>query len=212
MGALTKYNLSEILIDQGRYDEAEPLIREVIRVWRASGAEGDAAEGQRELARLLARRGDIDDARPLLESARAYQSHAGKLGEVLRTDARLGEMLLLAGDGGGALVAIADADHLAASTDGGSVLQPTLARLRGWAYLQTGRAAEAQATFDGALRLARQRGDVHEEALVLDGLLALGTVTEPRRDDLERARRGLFERLGIIESPQFRGAAESVGA
>ena len=74
LGALMKYNLSEILIDQGRYVEAEPLIREVIRLWRASGAEGDVAEGQRELARLLARRGDVEGARPLLEAARAYQS------------------------------------------------------------------------------------------------------------------------------------------
>ena len=77
-----KYNIAEIESDQGRLDEAEPLIREVLRVWRASGAEGDVAEGQRELARLLARRGDIVGARPLLER-RAYQSHAGKQGEAL---------------------------------------------------------------------------------------------------------------------------------
>ena len=32
------YNIAEILSDQGRYDDAEPLLRDVIRVWRASGA------------------------------------------------------------------------------------------------------------------------------------------------------------------------------
>jgi class 3 adenylate cyclase/tetratricopeptide (TPR) repeat protein len=211
VAALTKYNLSEILIDQGRYDEAEPLIREVIRVWRASGAEGDAWEGQRELARLLARRGDVDAARPLLDGARAYQARTGKEGEVLRTDARIAELLLLAGDGSGALAVLRGADHLATTTDGGSVLEPTLARLRGWAYLQSDRAGEAATVLEGALRLARRRGDVHEEALVLDGLLALPASTGQRRDDLQRTRRGLFERLGILESPQFPTAAASVG-
>ncbi len=201
--ALMKYNLCEILIDQGRYDEAEPLIREVIRVWRASGAEGDVAEGQRELARLLARRGDIVGARPLLEQSRAYQSHAGKQGEALRTDARIAEMLLLAGEGDQVLKVIEAAEHLAAVTDGGSVLEPTLARLRGWAYCRTGHPAEAERALDRALRLARRRGDLHEEALTLDAILALGPATQRLRNDLERARDDLFERLGIIEPPRF---------
>ena len=172
---LMKYNLSEILIDQGRYDEAEPLIREVIRLWRASGADGDVAEGQRELARLLARRGDIDGARPLLEAARAYQYQTSKQGEVLRTDARIAEMLLIAGAADEALVVIDGADHLAASTDGGSVLEPTLARLRGWALLQSGRAVdvEAERSFETALDLAQGRGEALEEALTLDGLASL---------------------------------------
>jgi hypothetical protein len=62
------------------------------------------------------------------------------------------------------------------------------------------------------LQLARQRGDIHEEALTLDGLLALGSVTGTRRDERHRARRELFERLGMIESPQFRTEAASVEA
>ena len=32
---LAKYNIAEILSDQGRLDEAETLLREVIRVWRS---------------------------------------------------------------------------------------------------------------------------------------------------------------------------------
>jgi len=212
VAALTKYNFSEILIDQGRYHEAEPLIREVIRVWRASGAEGDVAEGERELARLLARRGDIDGARPLLERARIYQARSGKQGEVLRTDVRIAEMLLLASEPSEALKVIEGADHLAATTDGGSVSEPSLARLRGWAYLQTGRSADAELAMAEALELARRRNDTHEEALTLDGLLALGSVTGARRDDLQRDRRELFERLGILEPPQFPTVAESVRA
>src|SRR5919198_114622 len=44
--SLAKYNIAEILSDQGRLDEAETLLREVIRVWRASGADADVAEAR----------------------------------------------------------------------------------------------------------------------------------------------------------------------
>lgn len=203
MGALMKYNLSEILIDQGRYDEAEPLIREVIRLWRASGAEGDVAEGQRELARLLARRGDIQDAQGLLLAARAYQASSAKHGEVLRTDARIAEMLLLAGMAEEALAVVERAALEAETTDGGAVMEPTLARLRGWAHLQMDRLDDARAALDRALRLARRRREVLEEALALDGLVALAVRTGRPIDDLANARRTLFERLGIIDPPRF---------
>jgi class 3 adenylate cyclase/tetratricopeptide (TPR) repeat protein len=211
LGALMKYNLSEILIDQGRYDEAEPLIREVIRLWRASGAEGDVAEGQRELARLLARRGEIEDARPLLDSARAYQAQTGKHGEVLRTDARIAELLLIAGEAADALAVLDGADHLAATTDGGSVLEPTLARLRGWAYLQAGRPDEAARAFDTAVALSRRREEALEEALALDGLVALGYRAGRRQPEVELARANLFARLGIIHAPPFATEAAAEG-
>ena len=213
LGALMKYNLSEILIDQGRYDEAEPLIREVIRLWRASGADGDVAEGQRELARLLARRGDIDGARPLLEAARAYQYQTSKQGEVLRTDARIAEMLLIAGAADEALVVIDGADHLAASTDGGSVLEPTLARLRGWALLQSGRAVdvEAERSFETALDLAQGRGEALEEALTLDGLASFRDVTGRPSAEVTSWRAALFTQLGIVDAPPFATVAGSPG-
>jgi tetratricopeptide (TPR) repeat protein len=213
LGALMKYNLSEILIDQGRYDEGEPLIREVIRLWRAAGAVGDVAEGQRELARLLARRGDVEGAQPLLESARAYQASTGKQGEVLRTDARIAEMLLIAGKSDEAFVVIDGADHLAATTDGGSVLEPTLARLRGWAYVQSGRAFddEAQRSFDLALELARTRGEALEEALTLDGIATLRQLLRRSSAEITSWRAALFTQLGIVDAPPFSTTAGKPG-
>ena len=98
MGGLAKYNIAELLSDQGLYDDAEPLLRDVIRVWRASGAETRTRrQPKRELGRLMARRGDVETARELLQSARLQQVHAGQQNEVLTTDFRLAELLVLAG-------------------------------------------------------------------------------------------------------------------
>ena len=203
MGALLQYNLTEILIDQGRYDEAEPLIMEVLRVWRAAGAEGDVAEAQRELGRLQARRGDFDAASTLLESAREYQAGSGKPGEVLLTDVRIAEMLLLAGDPGAAQPVLERAAALAASTDGGSVVEPMLMRLSGWADMQRGDHRGAAQAMDRCLRRARRREDAHEEALALDGLAALSRLTGRPDAALDGAREDLLTRLGIDQPPRF---------
>ena len=95
MGGLAKYNIAELLSDQGLYDEAEPLLRDVLRVWRASGAETDAAEAKRELGKLMTRRGDVETAHELLLAARLQQVHAGQQNEVLTTDFRLAELLVM---------------------------------------------------------------------------------------------------------------------
>ncbi|MFP5343632.1 MAG: AAA family ATPase [Candidatus Limnocylindria bacterium] len=203
MGALLQYNLTEILIDQGRYEEAEPLILEVLRVWRAAGAEGDVAEAQRELGRLQARRGDFDAAATLLESARAYQSGSGKPGEVLLTEVRIAEMLLLAGEPHAASGVLERAARRAATTDGGSVVEPMVARLSGWAALQQGDVAAAARALDRGLRLARRRGNAHEEALALDALATVAAARGQRDSALERARREALARLGIDQPPRF---------
>jgi class 3 adenylate cyclase/tetratricopeptide (TPR) repeat protein len=210
MGALMQYNMSEILIDQGRYDEAEPLIRGAIRLWRASGADGDVAEGQRELARLLARRGELATARPLLEEARAFQVRTGKPGEVLRTDAWLAELLLLAGETDEAMAVLERANALLASTDGGVVMRPTLARLRGWGLLQLGRLEEAGDSLEEALQASKRRSDVREEALTLDAMLTLVRLVAHAPAELEQARHDRFEQLGIVEPPHF--PTNAVGA
>lgn len=202
MGALVKYNISEILIDQGWYEKAQPLLREAIRVWRASGAEADVAEGQRELARLLARRrqdGDLETARRLLDAARTEQLLADKRGEVLQTDSRIAELLVFAAQSRDALVVIERALAEAKTTDGGSVVVPRLVRLRGWALLQGGRNDEADTSMRLALRLSRKRGDAHETALSMDGLIAIASRTGGPVADLESARDTVFAMLGIAK-------------
>ena len=201
MGALTKYNVSEILIDQGRPDDAEPLLRDAIRVWRASGADADVAEGQRERARLLARRrgpGDIDEARQLLEGAREEQANAGKPFEVLITDSRRGEVEVVAGRPAAALAIVERGIIEAERTEGGSLVMPRLERTRGWALLQSGRAKEASEAFRRAERLARRGEDIYELAQALDGLVAVRRSMGRPWQARAAERDAIYKRLGII--------------
>jgi class 3 adenylate cyclase/tetratricopeptide (TPR) repeat protein len=211
LGALAKFNVSDILIDQGRYDDAEPVLREAIRVWRASGADADVAEGQRERALLMMRRrapGDMDEASQLLEAARGEQTSAGKLGEVLITDSRRAELEVLAGRPASAL-AIADRGLVEAErTDGGSLVVPRLERTRGWALLQSGRPKEAAKAFARAERLARKGEDIYELAQALDGIVEVRRSTSRAWETAAAERDAIYKRLGIIAPVQVPTTSE----
>jgi tetratricopeptide (TPR) repeat protein len=172
--AVAKYNIAEILSDQGHCADAERLLREVIRVWRAAGADADVAEARRELGRAAGRRGDFDAALALFAEARAEQVTHGQPGEVLATDARTAEVLALAGRGPEALALAEGALARVDDTDGGAMVVPGLLRTRGWAHLQAGSPEAARAEFAEAESLARTRDDAYQVAQALEGLIAVG--------------------------------------
>ena len=208
--SLTKYNIAEILSDQGHYEDAERLIRDVIRAWRAAGAETDVAEAWRELARIMARRGELDDARDLLERARAVQVEHGQSGEVLTTDCRLAEVLVLGADSAPAIDLTADISTRAQGTGGGAVLAPSLHRLHGWARLQLGEYELARAEFERSLEASRDREDAYQTALALEGLVAIGRVTERDTAAESTEMREILRRLGIETTPAVPVAAADV--
>src|SRR5207342_2218443 len=88
-------NRGEVLLDQGRLDEAEPLIRESLRIARASRSGPRIAETARYLGILLARLGRFDEARRLHDEAHDEYARAGEPSEVLVTEARQAELLVL---------------------------------------------------------------------------------------------------------------------
>jgi len=102
-------NIAEVRSDQGRYEEAEPVLREVLEVRRAGGIPLEVAEAASVLGRHAARVGNVDEARTLLEEARTlYAAEADEV-ELLTTDARIVEALVAAGAGEEALALAAEA-------------------------------------------------------------------------------------------------------
>ncbi len=198
---LVKFNVAEILSDQGHYQEAEALLRDVVRSWRAAGAEADVAEARRELARALARQGDHAAALDLLAEARATQVEHGQHGEVLTTDLRRAEAMLLAGRTQEALALADEIEAGAESSDGGALLTTGVARVRGWGHLQEGDPAEAARWFREAVQLATERGDDFQATLALDGLLAALDRDDPDRAATTERRDAMVERLGIERTP-----------
>ena len=192
-------NRAEVLLDQGRLEEAEPLMRESLRIARASRSGSRIAEMARYTGILLARLGRFEEAHRLLAEAREEFGRAGESSEALVTDARMAELLVLER-------AAADALELADRTaarlpdyEGIFPLGPTLLRLRGLALLQLGRVDEARASVKESLEGARKAGADYEVALALDALAALGESEEA----VERERDAIFSRLGVVSTPEL---------
>jgi tetratricopeptide (TPR) repeat protein len=202
-------NIAEVRDDQGRFDEAEPDLRAVLEIRRASGIPLEVAEAASVLGRHLARIGSFDEARALLGEARElYAAEADEV-ELLTTDARLVECLVMEGKKDEALALSAEALERAESTPGVSVRVATLQRLRAWAFMQAGKLEAAAEALDESLRLARLedenfgiRSADYEVGLTLRALVRLRTLTGEPLEGLEADRDAIFARLGVVKVPE----------
>lgn len=193
-------NRGEVLLDQGRLAEAEPLIRESLRIGRASGSGPRIAETARYLGILLARLGQFDEARRLHSEAHDEYERAGESNEVLVTEARQVELLVLEGSADHALQAADRTLERSRDFDGIFPLRPTLHRMRGLALLQLGRLDEARTALSESLEGAREAGADYEVALALEALV---TLDGENRESAERERDAIFARLGVVATPEF---------
>lgn len=193
-------NMAEVLADQGRLDEAEPLLHDAQRVWRAAVAPSFVAFGKSQLGRLAARSGRFDEALELLQSARDDYVADGEQAELLETDARIAEALLLQGSFAAALAAADEA--MARASSGSAVLPqiPLLQRVRGLALAGIGDRNGAQAALEASLVSARERHASHEIAWTLRALNGLRGTSglEPADAALVAEQAALLEQLGIV--------------
>jgi tetratricopeptide (TPR) repeat protein len=158
--AISAMNIGEIHVNRGDADAAEPLLREALRVFRASGYQDGAALCETYLGRMSLARRDLAEARRALEHARDHFAELGIAGGVLEATVYLAECHVLGGDAGAALRLLADA-----ATDAG-VLMAAIARVRALALLHAGRVRDAAIEIDAGLDAARRHGLRHDEELL----------------------------------------------
>jgi tetratricopeptide (TPR) repeat protein len=193
-------NIAEVLSGQGRLDEAEPLIREILRVSQAAGTRSRVATALMELGKLEARRGSIQDALARLRDARALFAELGEEAAAQELDARIAEALVLGGDAERATALARPALERATSTDAGSLIVPVLERVIGLAHLVAGRLVPARAALERSVAAAETVGSNYDVALALDALAHAGRALGPDLGVVAR-REELFARLGIISTP-----------
>ncbi len=102
-------NVGEVLVNQRRWDEALPLLREASRVLRASGHRWGAAFAELQIGRLLTGTGELDAARACLESVREKFAAIRRGASVYETSLHLADCLTRMGRPDDALRTIADA-------------------------------------------------------------------------------------------------------
>ncbi len=201
--ALGALNIGEVLIDQGRIDEAHDLITDVDRVWRAADYRGGAAMAQMHLARIAAARGLHHDARERFARARAELLDIGADSDVIEVDVRTAEFLLGTGDPEGALELAGETLQRDLAL-GGVVDHGPLLRIRAQALLAANDVEGARQSITGSLEEARTRTTSFEVARSLMVLaevdLALGDTEAARRHRAEATER--LDQLGVLRVRQ----------
>ena len=184
------YNQAEILVRQGRHDEALDLLPVVLRTARAVDDEELLALAQRERARALAGSGDLDGALTLLDEARSHFETLGELDEVANTALALAEVLQDAGLAGRAGEVL---DHIVDEHRGA-----TYQRLIGRDHALAGRIGAARSAFAAGIELAERAGDLLEQALILEQVAVLAGPSASDEDSSGRRAQDALASLGVL--------------
>ena len=137
------YNRADVLVRQGRSDEALPLLQNTLRVARAVGDEELVALVLKEQGRARSRSGDVQTGLLLLQEARAQLAKLREPQEVVDADIASAEAHLLGGSPEKALALIGRA-LLDAATIHAATLLPSAYRVQAAALLAMGEVVQAQ--------------------------------------------------------------------
>ncbi|MFL5961585.1 MAG: tetratricopeptide repeat protein [Gaiellaceae bacterium] len=190
-------NEAEVLLDQGRLDEAAELFADALRVQRAAGFAFGVGSATTNLGVIAARRGSFDEAHRLLAEARAQFEEIGAGSFALHVRVREAEALVLEGRHGHAIAQAGEASAALAEAGEVGVHTAQLERLIGYALVQARRPDDAGPHLAESLRVARELGAAHEEALTLKALADTGLGSP---GDGEAARR-ILDGLGVVSVP-----------
>lgn len=191
-------NIAEVLIDQGRLDEAEPYLTDTLRVWKATGYLGGHAFAQTLAARIAAGRGDFPRAAELFDEARETFERIGAAAPRIEADGRAAALMLLRGKPDAALALAGDALSRVPAADRAAVHIPLLQRVRGAALWVLGDYSAATRALEAALQEARKRGADYEVAVTATLMRQL-TGAAPEQTNAE----AILGRLGVRAVPQM---------
>lgn len=185
--ALVSMNIAEVLVEQWRLDDAIARLDDVLRTFRASGAENMAAFATLLRGRALVRLERTDEGRQHLVEARASFAAQGSRAEVVDADAYIAELTSLEEHHGEALMlarsALRRANALAELPEKAPLLQRIIAE----SHHAAGETEKAEASYAEALRVARARRASYDVAFTLAALSAhrrrVGLDPDPGWDD-----------------------------
>jgi class 3 adenylate cyclase/tetratricopeptide (TPR) repeat protein len=195
------YNKADLLVRQGRFDEAEPLLRDVLRTARAVDDRELIALALRESARAYAGQLRFEQAHASFEEARARFTELGLGHELLTLDAAVAEARLRSGRPDNAL-ALVDAvlkDTGAGATD----LLPMLRRLRASALIDLVRAEDA--AVEVALGMDTRNGTDggYERAMLLRAQSRVAALQgRAEGGELEREAARILDALGVVSAAE----------
>ena len=195
-------NRGEILSDRGQLDEAEEIFTEALRIHKAANFLTGIGFATSNLGRVAARRGRFDQAAELYDQARAVFAEAGLDSEILETDLRSAELMLMQ-ERAKEAAALADEGLERVRSLGGAVQEPGFLRVRGYALMQDADLEAAEVALEESLSAAHEREAEFEVALTLDALARLAEMRGVAADAESAEAREILERLRVTALPSI---------
>jgi class 3 adenylate cyclase/tetratricopeptide (TPR) repeat protein len=200
--ARAEENLGELMCDRGLLAEAETVLRNALRVWKAADDPAECAFVQSQLGRVASRDGRYDEAAELLAKARDGFAAIGARYDALDVHTRIVENRVFQGQGSKVLAEIGET-MAEAEAFGEGIHLTRLTLLRGYALAQAGRPDEGLVDVDDALATARERGATYQVALGLEARTRLRHLLDADdwADGLDETW-SIQETLGIVSIPR----------
>jgi class 3 adenylate cyclase/tetratricopeptide (TPR) repeat protein len=199
--AAASSNIGEILVKRRQFDEAEPILRDTIRVMRASEFNDGAAYAEIQLARMLIELGKAGDAEQMMARVAAEFTKIGQALSVLEAVLVQSLAKTAAGDAEAALRLIDKA--AGAVGEDARLFQPQIAEARSKALAAIGNNQEATETIETGMKAARYYGLPYEEGLLLLARIQIarncGVTPDPQ--DIESSEK-ILGGLGIKLMPR----------
>lgn len=209
LAAVVQSNAGEVWVNQGRIDDAVPVLRVAAQALRGSGKLDDAAFAEIQLARALCAQGSYAEAGELLDLAKQSAEEIGSPSIVLEAallEADIGLWLDLPHS---SLKIIADAEA-SAGEELAAFYRMNLARVRATALARTGQSAKARVVASAVLDGLGMDELDYDTALLMMTLAAIdGSDSETVGGDAAEAARFL-ERLGVKAAPVPLGLADQL--
>ncbi len=191
-------NIGEVLVNQGRFDEAEEPLFSARRVHAASGFDEGIAFVDILIGRMFGLRGELDQSSQYLESAIAASRGLRLDADILEASIHLADAACRSGDPAAGL-RILDRATGEAPDEHLDFFAPLLARVRGSILDADGQHDEAMSVLKGGLAEASDRGDTYEAALLVATLdrIDSSAVLDGQRSEAQET----FRTLGVRNVP-----------
>jgi class 3 adenylate cyclase/tetratricopeptide (TPR) repeat protein len=196
-------NRAEVLINQGRYQEAEPLLEDALVDARVSSDDELVALALRQLGRSHLRNGKVAESGDFLDQSRALFLAIGEEDELPALDLIGAEARLFSGESAAVLELT---DRLLAGEDTAE-LEPGIRWVRGFARLELGDRTAAQSEFRAGRVAAEAADDRFAQAVNLLGLAA----ADGGAPALTSAATALLDELGVVALPRGLRSAGMAG-
>ena len=189
-------NIGEVLVSQGRLEEAEEILVPSVRVLRAYGLVDAAIFAEIQLARLRLFRGD-DGAIETMVALQAEAARTGQVQSAIEAAILVAHGLVIAGHPAEALDTLAETER--GSGGEAELYGSMIARTRARALAALDRTEEARDAVAAGLTQAREQGLAFEVAqlrLVEAGLIEDAPTAQLVRTEAE----GLLRELGVVDT------------